>query len=532
MKPITEIARELNLNSSDFEPYGYYKAKLNGHPSENNQGKLILVTSITPTKQGNGKTVTSISLAMGLRKLGKSAIVALREPSLGPNFGMKGGAAGGGKAMLEPAYDINLHFTGDFHAITAANNMLVALAENYRYFNQGKPEGLKTITLKRCLDVNDRSLRQIITGLGGTSNDIPHETGFVITPASDLMAVFCLSKDLKDLQKRVGRMIVGYTYQGEAITTDKLGVTGAIVALLKDAIKPNLVQTAEGGPALVHGGPFANIAHGCNSLIATRWGLHLAEYTITEAGFGSDLGAEKFFNIKCRTAGLTPSLSVLVVTIPALKLHGKAKGSESVKAGLWNLERHIHILQSFNQRVLVTLNQHPDDTPEEIATIEAFCMEQKVAFVAHQGYAKGGEGALQLAEKVCELAELPERPLRFTYGLEDSFQNKIHKIATTIYGAEKVVFSKKAKKHIEKLDQHLDTMTICIAKTQYSFTDDSTKVGKQMRFTLNVDDIYLNAGAGFAVVKCGDIMLMPGLPKEPQAKYINIINDKIIGIKA
>lgn len=532
MKPIAEIAEELKLNTSDFEPYGYFKAKLNGLPSDKKQGKLILVTSISPTKQGNGKTVTTISLAMGLRKLGKSVIAALREPSLGPNFGMKGGAAGGGRAMLEPADDINLHFTGDFHAITAANNMLVALAENYRYFHQGKPEGLKTITLKRCLDVNDRSLRQIITGLGGTSNGAPQETGFVITPASDLMAVFCLSKDLKDLQKRIGRMIVGYTYQGEAITTDKLGVTGAIVALLKDALKPNLVQTAEGGPVLVHGGPFANIAHGCNSIIATRWGLHLAEYTVTEAGFGSDLGAEKFFNIKCRTAGLAPSLSVLVVTIPALKLHGKAKGSETVEAGLWNLERHIHILQSFNQRVLVTLNQHPGDTPEEIATIEAFCLEQKVAFVPHQGYAKGGEGTLQLAEKVCELAELPERPLRFTYGLEDSFQNKIHKIATTIYGAGKISFSAKAQKQIDKLEPQLENVTICMAKTQYSFTDQADDAGMQTGFTLHVDEVSLNAGAGFVVVQCGDIMLMPGFPKEPQAVNINIIDNKITGIKA
>ncbi|MCX7743948.1 MAG: formate--tetrahydrofolate ligase [Flavobacteriales bacterium] len=529
MKPIEELTKELKLSSSEYEPYGYYKAKLNGIPGNKKNGKLILVTSISPTKQGNGKTVTTISLAMGLRKIGKSVIATLREPSLGPNFGMKGGAAGGGKAILKPADDINLHFTGDFHAITAANNMLVALAENYRYIHQGKPEGLKTITLKRCLDVNDRSLRQIITGMGA-SNGAPMETGFVITPASDLMAVFCLSKDLNDLQKRVGRMIVGYNYNGEAITTDKLGVTGAIVALLKDAFKPNLVQTAEGGPALVHGGPFANIAHGCNSLVATQWGLHLADYTITEAGFGSDLGAEKFFNIKCRTTGFNPSLSVLVVTIPALKLHGKAKGSETVEAGLWNLERHIHILQSFNQRVLVALNQHIEDTPKEIATVEAFCLEQKVPFVTHQGYAKGGDGALQLAEIVCNLTELPERPLRFTYGLEDSFLNKIHKIATTIYGAGKVSFSTKAQKQIEKLEIQLENLAICMAKTQYSFTDQPNQAGLKTGFTLHVDDIYLNAGAGFVVVQCGDIMLMPGLPKEPRAKQIQIINNEIKGI--
>ncbi len=532
MRPITEIAGELKLDTSVIEPYGYYKAKLNGLPAEKKQGKLILVTSINPTKQGNGKTVTTISLAMGLRKLGKSVIAALREPSLGPNFGMKGGAAGGGKAILEPSDDINLHFTGDFHAITAANNMLVALAENYRFIHQGKPEGLKTITLKRCLDVNDRSLRQVTTGLGGASNGEPMETGFVITPASDLMAVFCLSKDLKDLHKRIGRMIIGYAYNGEAITTDKLGVTGAITALLKDAFKPNLVQTAEGGPALVHGGPFANIAHGCNSLIATRWALNLAEYTVTEAGFGSDLGAEKFFNIKCRTAKLNPALSVLVVTIPALKLHGKAQGNETVQAGLWNLERHIHILQSFNQRVLVTLNQHLGDTPEEIAELETFCTEQKVPFVAHQGYDSGGEGAVLLAEKICELTELPERPLRFTYGLEDSFQNKIHKIATTIYGAGKVSFSVKAQKQIEKLEPQLKNLAICMAKTQYSFTDQADNAGMQTGFTLHVDQVYLNAGAEFVVVQCGEIMLMPGLPKKPQAKNINILDNKITGIKA
>ena len=532
MRPITEIAGELGLDTTMIEPYGYYKAKLNSLPASKKQGKLILVTSISPTKQGNGKTVTTISLAMGLRKLGKSVIAALREPSLGPNFGMKGGAAGGGKAILEPVDDINLHFTGDFHAITAANNMLVALAENYRFIHQGKPEGLKTITLKRCLDVNDRSLRQINTGLGGSANGTPLETGFVITPASDLMAVFCLSKDLKDLQKRIGRMIVGYAYNGEAVTTDKLGVTGAMVALLKDAFKPNLVQTAEGGAALVHGGPFANIAHGCNSLVATQAALRLADFTITEAGFGSDLGAEKFFNIKCRTAGLNPALSVLVVTIPALKLQGKAQGNETVAGGLWNLERHIHILQSFNQRVLVTLNQHPGDTPDEIAELEVFCNEQKVAFASHRGYTAGGEGTLQLAEKVFEISEMPERPLRFTYGLDDSFQNKIHKIATTIYGAGRVSFSAKAQKQIEKNENLLNDMAVCMAKTQYSFTDQADQPGIQTGFTLHVDNMYLNTGAGFVVVQCGDIMLMPGLPKEPQAKQIQVIDDRISGIKS
>jgi formate--tetrahydrofolate ligase len=540
MKKIIDIATQAGISEEAIELYGNYKAKIDPRKLNNQKkGKLILVTSITPTKSGNGKTVSTISLAMGLKQSGQKVIAALREPSLGPNFGMKGGATGGGYAEIEPADDINLHFNGDFHAITTANNMLVAFIENYKYYNQGKPHGIKSISLKRCLDVNDRSLRYINTGLNGSANGIPNETGFNITPASDLMAIVCLSENLDDLQQRIRRMIVGYTYEGNAVTPDTLGVTGAITALLKDAIKPNLVQTIEDGAVMIHGGPFANIAHGCNSVIATKTALGLADYVVTEAGFASDLGAEKFFNIKCRYAGLQPALSVLVVTVKALKLHGGANEKElnvpnvnEVKAGLWNLERHVEILKSFGQKVLVVMNHFPTDAKEEQDVIESFCTSHQIPFTIHYGYAQGGKGCMDYAQKVIELTQTDALPIKHTYALTDGIKEKIEKVATTIYGAGKVKFSAQAEKQIQQITaKGLHELAICMAKTQYSFTDQATVSGKEKGFTIHVDQLNVNAGAGFIVVQCGEIMLMPGLPKEPQALQIHLEGDEVVGIK-
>lgn len=541
IRPITHIANAMGLPPELLVPYGHYKAKVaieHFDESAIAASKLILVTAITPTKAGIGKTTTSIGLADGLQKLGKKVVLALREPSLGPCFGMKGGAAGGGYSQIIPMEDINLHFTGDFHAITAANNTLASLVDNFRFFNRGKPEGIKTVLLKRCLDVNDRVLRKIVTALDGPNNGIPSETGFVITPASELMAVLCLAEGLDDLRQRIDNILLGFTFAGEPFTTKELGVTGAITALLKDALLPNLVQTLEGCPAMVHGGPFANIAHGCNSIMATKTAMQYGDYVITEAGFASDLGAEKFFNIKCRKAGLQPAMSVLVATSQALKLSGGASTEKmmlpdmaALTKGLQNVEKHIAILRSFNQRVLVVLNKYGFDTPEEIAYLRKWCHSQQAAFAVNDAFAHGGEGALEMAQAVVEICKTPSEPLQYTYELTDDVETKIRKIVRTIYGGKDVVLYKKAQEMIKKIKQlGLEHLPICMAKTQYSFTDDAAVSGLDGNFKIDVDDLVINRGAGFIVAVCGEMMRMPGLPKIPQANFIDVVDGKIVGV--
>lgn len=541
MKPISEVAAELGLPSEMLIPYGHYKAKINIDAFDEQKvaaSKLILVTAITPTKAGIGKTTTSVGLADGLRKLNKKVVLALREPSLGPCFGMKGGAAGGGYSQVVPMEEINLHFTGDFHAVTAANNTLAALMENYRFFNRGKPEGIKTVLIKRCLDVNDRVLRKIVTALDAPNNGIPSETGFVITPASELMAMLCLSEGLEDLRKRIAGMLLGYTFANEPFTTTDLGVTGAITALMKDAVLPNLVQTLEGTPALIHGGPFANIAHGCNSIMATKTAMQYGDYVVSEAGFGSDLGAEKFLNIKCRTAGLQPAMSVLVVTSQALKLSGGSTESkmaepdpDALTKGLRNLEKHIAILKSFNLKVLVVLNRYHFDTKEEIALLQNWCLSKQTSFAVNDGFARGGEGAKEMAQAVVDLCEQPAAPLRFTYDLSDEIITKMNKIVTTIYGGKGVVLYKKAQDSLKKIKKlGLEQLPVCMAKTQYSFTDDPAISGLDGEFKIDVEDLVISKGAGFIVAVCGEMMRMPGLPKIPQANFIDVVNGKIVGV--
>ncbi|TAE50191.1 MAG: formate--tetrahydrofolate ligase, partial [Bacteroidetes bacterium] len=451
LRRISAIAADMGLPEDMLIPYGHYKAKIDIRHFDREKiaaSKLILVTAITPNKAGIGKTTTSVGLADGLKKLGKKVVLALREPSLGPCFGMKGGAAGGGYSQVVPMEDINLHFTGDFHALTSANNTLAALLDNHIYFNQGQPESVKTVLFKRCLDVNDRALRQVITGLDG--NGVPTETGFVITPASELMAVLCLAGNLDDLRQRIDNILLGYTHSGAPFSPRDLGVTGAITALLKDALLPNLVQTMEGCPAIIHGGPFANIAHGCNSLMATQTAMHYGDYVVTEAGFASDLGAEKFFNIKCRQAGLQPAMTVLVATTQALKLSGgsdetrmKQPDIQALTRGLRNLEKHISILSSFGQRVLVALNQHHFDTEEEITFMREWCETKGVAFAVNQGFARGGEGALDMARAVAQLCETPSAPLQFTYEASDSTETKLRKVVQTLYGGKDISLGKK-----------------------------------------------------------------------------------------
>jgi formate--tetrahydrofolate ligase len=540
MQRISRISERLGIPDEALIPYGHYKAKIDvpALPASGKTGQLILVTAISPTKAGIGKTTTSIGLAQGLQRLGKNAVLALREPSLGPCFGMKGGAAGGGYAQVVPMEDINLHFTGDFHAITAANNTLAALLDNYRFFHRGKPEGIKTVLLKRCLDVNDRVLRKVVTGLDTPNNGIPSETGFVITPASELMAMLCLAQDLADLRDRIDRMLLGFTFSGAPFTTKDLGATGAITALLKDAIHPNLVQTLEGGPALIHGGPFANIAHGCNSVIATKTALQLGDYVITEAGFASDLGAEKFFNIKCRAANLQPAMSVLVATLQALKLHGGASEQHmaapdpvALEKGLQNLRRHLQILASFGQKVLVVLNQFSVDTEAEISFVRDWCTAEGHACAVNDSFMQGGAGALEMAQQVVDMCQANSKPLQYTYALSDGVETKLQKIVQTIYGGDGVVLYKKAQdalKQIHKLG--LAHLPICMAKTQYAFTDDPLVSGIEGGFTIDVEDLVVNQGAGFIVAICGDIMRMPGLPKVPQAMHIDVVDGRIIGI--
>lgn len=536
MKPIIEVASELGIKPEEVEPYGHYKAKLSDDLAKRleNQpdGKLILVTAINPTPAGEGKTTTTVGLGQAMQKIGKKAIIALREPSLGPVFGIKGGAAGGGYAQVVPMEDINLHFTGDMHAITAANNLLCAILDNH--MQQGNELNIdqRRILFKRCMDMNDRALRFVNVGLGGKANGIPREDGFQITVASEVMAILCLASDMQDLKERLGNILVAYTYDNKPVYAKDLKVNGAMAVLLKDAIKPNLVQTLENTPALMHGGPFANIAHGCNSVRATKLALKLADYTITEAGFGSDLGAEKFLDIKCRYAGLKPSAIVVVATLRALKYNGgvpKAETAqpnvEAVKAGLCNLAAHVENMKKFGVPVVVAINHFLTDSDEEIAVLENYCRENDVEFALSDVFAKGGEGGVALAEKVVKACEKPANfaPL---YDIELPIKEKIDIIAKNIYGADSVVYSSEALKsiaNIEKLGQ--DKLPICMAKTQYSLSDDPSKLGRPTGFKLNIRDVKLSAGAGFIVALSGTIMTMPGLGKDPAAYRIDIDED-------
>ncbi len=543
LKRIEDVAAGMGIAADELEHYGKHIAKLPlSLISEDKQkhGKLILVTAITATKAGIGKTTVSIGLALGLNKIGKRATVALREPSLGPCFGMKGGAAGGGYAQVLPMERINLHFTGDFHAITSAHNMISALLDNYLYQHQAEGFGLKEILWRRVLDVNDRSLRSIVSGLGPATNGITQQAGFDITPASELMAILCLATDEEDLRRRIENILLGYTYEGKPFTVKDMGVAGAIMVLLKDAIQPNLVQTTEQTPAIVHGGPFANIAHGCNSLFATKMALSNSEYTITEAGFGADLGAEKFYNILCRKSGLSPDLTVIVATAQGLKMHGgvalehiKEPNTEGLRTGLANLDRHVRNLQSFGQSVLVVFNHFAGDTEEEMAMLREHCeQELGVPFVINHAYAKGGEGAMEMAQLVVDTIEKnPSAPLRFTYDDEDSIRTKIEKVAKNIYGAASVSFAAPALKRIRLAEEHgMAHFPVCIAKTQYSFSADAKQYGAASGFNILIKDVVINAGAEMIVAIAGDILRMPGLPKDPQANHIDYVNGEIIGL--
>ncbi len=545
MKHITEIAKNAEVDLKYIEQYGNYKAKIDlsllNDAKDKKDGKLILVTAITPTAAGEGKTTTTIGLADGMKRIGKKVAVALREPSLGPVFGVKGGAAGGGYAQVVPMEDINLHFTGDFHAITSANNLLAAMLDNH--IQQGNSLGIdvRRITWKRCLDMNDRQLRFITDGLGGRINGTPREDGFDITVASEIMAVLCLASSITDLKERLSRIIVGYNYQNEPVTCGELKAAGAMTALLKDAIKPNLVQTLEGTPAFVHGGPFANIAHGCNSVIATKTALKMGDYAITEAGFGADLGAEKFLDIKCRMAGLVPSAVVMVATIRALKMHGGLNktqlGEENLEAlekGIPNLLRHVsNIKNVYKLPCVVAVNRFPTDTDKEIEFVIAKCKELGVNVCLSTVWAEGGKGGEELAKEVCRLCEEEDNSqFTFSYDAEDTIENKIRAIVQKVYGGDDVVILPSAKKQIEKLvEMGCDKMPVCVAKTQYSFSDDPTKLGAPEGFTVTVRNVKVSAGAGFIVVLTGDIMTMPGLPKSPAAERIDVdAEGKITGL--
>ena len=532
LRKIKEVATTLGIPREEVQNYGRYIAKVPIHlidKKQMDQHNLILVTAITPTKAGIGKTTVSIGLALGLNKIGKKAVVALREPSLGPCFGMKGGAAGGGYAQVLPMENINLHFTGDFHAVTSAHNMITALLDNYIYQTRNTCEGLKEIKWKRVLDVNDRSLRNIVSGLGGSANGVPTETGFDITPASEIMAILCLATDIEDLKRRVGNILLGYTNEDKPFTVNDLGIAGAITVLLKDALLPNLVQTTENTPAFVHGGPFANIAHGCNSILATQMALTYGDYVITEAGFGADLGAEKFFNIKCRKAGLSPKLTVIVATAQSLKLHGgvpekeiKEPNIEGLKNGFANLDKHIENMKSFGQQVIVTFNRFATDTDEEIALVAEHCKEKGVGFAMNNVFSEGGEGGTELARLVVDTIENhPSAPLQYTYDLNDPIRTKVQKVAQKIYGASSIVYTTLADKKLRQIESlGISHYPICIAKTQYSFSSDPKAYGVAKDFELKVRDVIINNGAEMIVVVMGEIMRMPGLPKEPQARKI------------
>lgn len=542
LRRIDDIAKELGINENHIEPYGRYIAKVSLDAIDEERMKrhnLILVTAISPTKAGIGKTTVSVGLALGLNKIGKKAVVALREPSLGPCFGMKGGACGGGYAQLLPMDKINLHFTGDFHAITTANNMIAALLDNYLYQHAKDGFRLKTILWKRVLDVNDRSLRQIITGLGPLTNGIPTQTGFDITPASEIMGIMCFAKDIDDLKRRIGNILLGFDYQDKPFYVRDMGVEGSIAVLLKDALKPNLVQTTEGTPAIVHCGPFANIAHGCNSVVATKMALTLGDYAITEAGFGADLGAEKFYDIKCRTAGLQPALTVLVVTLQALKMHGgvayqdiKEPNIEAVKQGFWNLDKHVENIKRFGQKIVVAFNRYNNDTEEEIEAVRAHCQELGVGFAVNNAFAEGGKGAEELANTVVKTIEdTPSPKLQYLYKDDDSVKDKIEAVAKKIYGAGSVSFARKAEMQLKHIyDLGLSGLPVCVAKTQYSFSVDPKAYGKTDGFHLDVADIVINSGSGMIVAIAGSILRMPGLPATPQANNIDIVDGKIVGL--
>ena len=539
---IEQIAQSVEINPKELERYGNYIAKVPLKLIDNQRAEksnLILVTAITPTKAGNGKTTVSIGLTLGLNKIGKRAVCALREPSLGPCFGVKGGAAGGGYAQVLPMEKINLHFTGDFHAVTSAHNMISALLDNYIYQHKDEGFALKEILWKRVLDVNDRSLRNIITGLGGKSNGVVMESGFDITPASEIMAILCLSTSLEDLRRRIDNILLGVTIENKPFKVKDMKVGGAIVALLMDAINPNLVQTTENTAAFVHGGPFANIAHGCNTILATKMAMSHSDYTITEAGFGADLGAEKFFNIKCRKAWLNPKLTVLVATTQALKMHGgidesqiKSPNPEGIREGLKNLDRHIENLRSFGQTVVVTLNLFDFDTAEEIEIIRNHCAEMGVAFATNSAFADGGLGATELAQLVVEQIEKnPSQPLKFTYPNNAEIRAKIESVCRNIYRAKSVTFSKTALKQIERIEEFgMSDYPVCIAKTQYSFSADAKLYGAPENFNINIRDLVINSGSEMIVAIAGDIMRMPGLSKSPQAERIDVIDGQIEGL--
>lgn len=542
MRPIAEIAQKAGIADEYLESYGRYKAKVDPRllkESDRPEGKLILVTAITPTPAGEGKTTTTIGLADGLRHIGKNAVVALREPSLGPVFGIKGGAAGGGYAQVVPMEDINLHFTGDFHAIGAANNLLAAMLDNHVYQGNALHIDPCRITWRRCVDMNDRQLRFITDGLGGRVNGVPREDGYDITVASEIMAVFCLSSSITDLKERLSRIVVGYTYDEQPVTAGQLGAVGAMAALLKDAIKPNLVQTLEGTPAFVHGGPFANIAHGCNSVMATRMAMKLGDYAVTEAGFGADLGAEKFLDIKCRMAGLRPSAVVMVATVRALKMHGGLAKTDlgredlgALEAGLPNLLRHVsNIVNVYKLPCVVAVNRFPTDTDAEISLVIEKCRALGVRTVLSTVWADGGAGGTELAEEVVRLCELPN-DFSFSYPLEDSIEDKIAAVVRRIYGGDGVTFAPAASKEIARLTAlGYGDLPVCMAKTQYSFSDDPAKLGAPEGFTVTVRNVKVSAGAGFIVALTGDIMTMPGLPKVPAAQRIDVDeNGRISGL--
>ena len=541
LKNIKEIASQLNIKEEELEPYGHYKAKLSDslmdRLSDKPDGKLILVTAINPTPAGEGKTTTTAGLGQAMAKIGKNAIIALREPSLGPVFGIKGGAAGGGYAQVLPMEDINLHFTGDMHAITAANNLCCAMLDNH--MQQGNSLGIdpRRILIKRCLDMNDRALRNVIVGLGGKVNGVPREDHFIITVASEVMAILCLANDIDDLKKRLGNILVAYNYSGEPVYARDLKADGAMTVLLKDAIKPNLVQTLEGTPAVMHGGPFANIAHGCNSVRATKLALKLADYCITEAGFGSDLGAEKFLDIKCRFAGLKPNAIVLVATARALKYNAgmpKTECSEpnleALKKGIVNLGVHIENMRKYNVPVVVAINRFLTDSKEELEYIEQYCKDNGADFALSDVFANGGEGGKELAQKVVEAVEKPSNYAPI-YPLDLSIKEKINAVATKIYGAKDVSYTTQAEKALKEVEAlGADKLPVCIAKTQYSLSDNPALLGAPKDFTITVRNVSLSNGAGFVVVYTGDIMTMPGLPKVPAAEKVDIIDEKVVGL--
>ena len=540
LQPIGQVAAKLGICEDDLEYYGKYKAKLGDSLEEkikdNQPGKLILVTAINPTPAGEGKTTTTVGLGQAFGKLGKKAVIALREPSLGPCFGVKGGAAGGGNAQVVPMEDLNLHFTGDFHAITSANNLLAAMLDNH--IMQGNTLGIdpNQIVWKRCVDMNDRVLRNIVVGLGKKTDGVVREDHFIITVASEIMAILCLACDMKDLKRRLSRIIVAYTYDGKPVTAEDLKAVGAMAALLKDAIRPNLIQTLENTPALVHGGPFANIAHGCNSVRATKMAMQIADYVITEAGFGADLGAEKFFDIKCRKAGLKPDAAVLVATIRALKYNGgvpktelSAENLDALAAGIVNLEKHIENIKKFGVPCVVTLNRFVSDTDAELEFVKRFCEERGCEFALSQVWEKGGEGGIELAKKVLKTIEEQPTDFHVLYEDEMSLTDKIKTIAGEIYGADGVTFDPQAKKQLDKLTElGFGNLPVCMAKNQYSLSDDATRLGRPTGFTIHIREVYVSAGAGFVVAITGTMLTMPGLPKVPAAERIDVDENGVI----